>query len=438
MQSEETKNICKELYSKYMPAIIAIANVGKLYFRKTENESTDIDLTDIAALNSLSAELKRLTVMLDEFNPFKVVGVSDSENHHSNMLAWLMNPNEDHRLGDSVFRDFLLKVLREAHESADKESRGNLPEITDVNCANFTDLKVRREQGRTDILCVSKSNDIVVVIENKIKAEEGKGQLPRYINMVKEEYSDIKKPVFVYLTLGGEKAIEGEGQYISFKHDQVYEIIKSTVEVRKEHMSCEVYAFIKHYLRIMEVNALIGELYHKYDSTVEIIKMHGKPERPPERMMQKFHEETNTNGYHSKKSQREYRFVPKTWCNKVPETNIEQKDKYLVFFHLEFKYEEQRVILRLYVGESTDRSERNRLACKLSDAISAAGMDIPENFKVDKENKSSTAVYLKNVYVDDIDLRNHNEVIERLIKVYNNPPVQQVLGVIDRVVHEIW
>lgn len=67
-------------------------------------------------LDALLAEIVDLEQMLEErdkrsgFSIFEVLGVVSSETRHSNMIAWLMDPNAKHGLGGGV-----LAALLERH-----------------------------------------------------------------------------------------------------------------------------------------------------------------------------------------------------------------------------------------------------------------------------------------------------------------------------------
>ena len=46
------------------------------------------------------------------FNPFDVLRYSDYEIRHSNVLAWLLQPNDTHGIADAFIRDEPLNVER--------------------------------------------------------------------------------------------------------------------------------------------------------------------------------------------------------------------------------------------------------------------------------------------------------------------------------------
>lgn len=62
--------------------------------------------------------LEELQPWSRKFNLFDVLKVSRNEIRHSNVLAWLLNPNENHGLGDSYIRKFVQNLtLNSKHHS---------------------------------------------------------------------------------------------------------------------------------------------------------------------------------------------------------------------------------------------------------------------------------------------------------------------------------
>ena len=54
--------------------------------------------------------LTGLEQVLGEFDAFAFLGVSRSEEIHSNVLAWLLNPREKYSMGDFFLVNFLVKA----------------------------------------------------------------------------------------------------------------------------------------------------------------------------------------------------------------------------------------------------------------------------------------------------------------------------------------
>lgn len=52
---------------------------------------------------------EQIEAKLSDFNAFETLGVVNTEIRHSNVLAWLLNPRENHGIGD-VFIKKLIQV----------------------------------------------------------------------------------------------------------------------------------------------------------------------------------------------------------------------------------------------------------------------------------------------------------------------------------------
>jgi hypothetical protein len=314
----------------------------------TDNDKAGInswvrEANDPEALKTLlnfcvnNKELDKLESIIGEFNPLKILGVSNFEIRHSNVLAWLFNPKGHHGLGDSLFKSVLLEIL--------KDNRGDeLPNIEDVLIASYMDLDVLREWRNIDLMCVSHLNKTVVVIENKIEAGESDHQLTKYAAVIKGKYKDYRK-VFVFLTLDGALP-KGSAVYVPFTHEQIYTIVRSTVDIRKDYMQSKVFDFIQQYLQILEEQTMqsaefidiCGKLYREHKDAIRMIIEYGKPKLEPKHM-QEFHDQTDTESFHTGKDSVNmiYRFIPRSWSGVVPMSNTDTSDKYLVFFYWSFR-----------------------------------------------------------------------------------------------------
>jgi hypothetical protein len=107
--------------------------------------------------------LEKLESRLNRFNPLKILKVNELEIRHSNILAWLLDPNENHGLGQEFIKKFMGEVIL-SNENIDLNMS-----IKDMYFNNFYDLQVLREWQSIDILLISNINKVVIIIENKIK-----------------------------------------------------------------------------------------------------------------------------------------------------------------------------------------------------------------------------------------------------------------------------
>jgi hypothetical protein len=110
----------------------------------------------------------------NDFNVFRVVGQTRMELCHSNFLAWLLDPSGSHKQRGAILQSFL---------SFFKDGFGlEATEIPDMQWCDAA--KVQPEwsdsDGRIDVLVEIPGARTAVVIEYKLDAAEGKGQLHRY------------------------------------------------------------------------------------------------------------------------------------------------------------------------------------------------------------------------------------------------------------------
>ena len=70
----------------------------------TNEEALQIFLLDIGCLDELLP-------WTGKFNMFDVLKISRTEIRHSNMLGWLLNPNENHGMGDVFLKGILQRLV---------------------------------------------------------------------------------------------------------------------------------------------------------------------------------------------------------------------------------------------------------------------------------------------------------------------------------------
>lgn len=142
-------------------------------------------LMDIRCLDELSR-------WANPTNIFNVLKLARTEIRHSNMLAWLMDANESHGLGDLFIRELMNPFV------ADKENS------IDWLMLDYTNCSVRREWRNIDILIFSEAEKKMIVIENKIDSGEHGNQLETYHNRLsKDSHFSAYDAIYIYLTPDG-------------------------------------------------------------------------------------------------------------------------------------------------------------------------------------------------------------------------------------------
>jgi len=183
----------------------------------------------------LQGRIRNFDISDGKFDMFKVMGASRSELTHSNVLAWLLNPQESHGFGNKFANSFFCKALGPALCSR----------------LDFFDIEIKREWKNIDLHCVSRSNKLVCAIENKTDSGEHDNQLGRYHQIITDEFPGYDR-FFIYLTIDGENP--SIDNYIPVSYRKIDSIIEELMEEVK--LDDEVTVFLNHYRGA--VNSLTG------------------------------------------------------------------------------------------------------------------------------------------------------------------------------------
>ena len=188
----------------------------------------------------LSNDFKRLTYKKDEANIFKIINMADKEIVHSDMLAWLFNPYENHNLNDKVLKEILMQLSKKDAE------------YINLLLLDYSDLEVYREYTvdngrRIDIVMESKNNKVIFIIENKIWSGEGDNQLEDYKNYIDEKYSDYNR-IFLFLTPEKERKEKYKG-YIHITYSMIYSVLNCVLQ--ENQIKFEIGVIIRQYEEII-------------------------------------------------------------------------------------------------------------------------------------------------------------------------------------------
>lgn len=190
-------------------------------------------------------DFERLEVELKRFNPFSVLKIQSHEIRHSNVLAWLLDPKENHNLGDRILKKIIMQVILQNEDVIPDEL-----DLHKIQMGDYSDSVVRREENNIDIIVVSARNKLVFLIENKVYSKESQGQLKKYLATTRNSYPGyVVLPLF--LTLQGDNPI-GETGYCIFDYKKVFKIIQFVTDLNKNVIPNEVYDFVQFYLRTLQ------------------------------------------------------------------------------------------------------------------------------------------------------------------------------------------
>lgn len=225
-------------------------------------------LLDIDCLDSLIEWTGR-------FNMFDILKITRTEIRHSNMLSWLLSPDENHGLHDSVLKGLVQYVV-------ESSSTGNSLDVIDTLLMDCHSFIILREWKSIDILAVSDEEKFVICIENKIDASEEDGQLERYYKRVEEHYPEYQK-VFLFLTPNGDESSD-EKHWISIGYQDILDIIESAR--KKGNINHDSELLISNYVDVIrrkimgdeKLAQICAEIYAKHKVALDLIN-DNKPDR---------------------------------------------------------------------------------------------------------------------------------------------------------------
>ncbi|MGL5415786.1 MAG: PD-(D/E)XK nuclease family protein [Clostridium sp.] len=223
-----------------------------------------------------SVEFQLLNKKLNKFNAIKVLNSAKYEIRHSNVIGWLLDPNENHEMREYFLQAFIAKCLSK-EENIEKIIEMDLS-INQIIEIGKSDIEIKREEKTAnrrfiDLLVISKNKKFIILIENKFKAKESENQLKDYLEYVKDRYEEYSiLPVF--LTLNGDEASLNE--YVNLEYKDIVEILKRYLLLNGEKVERDIRYFLNNYINIIENEVLGNEeeielatnLYREYENII--------------------------------------------------------------------------------------------------------------------------------------------------------------------------
>ena len=212
--------------------------------------------------------LDKLQKWGNTFNLFDILKISRSEIRHSNVLAWLLDPNENHTLGDAFVKRLFQYFVRGLRPSKDTMR---------LLLMDFYSFSILREWKNIDILMISDKEKVIIAFENKVGTTEHDNQLQRYKKILNDEYPDYKKFLF-YLTPDGEKPTDEDWEILAYE-----EIVNTLSDIcQQTNIASDILLMINNYIEIirrdvMEDKELIDictKIYSKHKKALDLIYEH--------------------------------------------------------------------------------------------------------------------------------------------------------------------
>lgn len=219
-------------------------------------------LLDISCLDALDS-------WKNEVNIFDILKVTNAEIRHSNILAWLLDPNENHGLGDAFIKGFITRVVH--HCSAEMCNPFN------VLLQDFFSYQVYRETNHMDLVLVSQEEKTAIIIENKIWSVESSHQLKTYEAQSQADYSDCEL-LYVFLTPEGYDSSAPE-KWVSLSYEEIINVLETAI--RDKRLLPEVSLIIQNYIQVLRkkimkerdeaLHKICNDIYNKHRTALRLI-----------------------------------------------------------------------------------------------------------------------------------------------------------------------
>jgi len=308
------------------------------------------DLTDLEVLTEFvidNADLEALEDKLRQFNIFEAIGMQKQEVRHSTFLAFLLDPQQPHGLGDDFLKKFLQRALLRT---------GNVATPVSAVSLHLMDLDhtvVERERSNIDVLLLNEAAQLAVIIENKVETGEHDNQLERYYQIIQRQYPgwDI---LALYLTIDG--SLPSHSSYLPLSYANVAAVVESLVVSRETVLGPDVRTLMHHYVQMLrrnlvsdaELDSLCRRIYEKHRRAIDLIVARIPDKQAViQQAIVKMVEETP--GIRLRwQSQRELSFHPEEWDVPALQYAGGKEAQALIFqFHIHNSSTEMKMLLEL-------------------------------------------------------------------------------------------
>jgi len=138
------------------------------------------------------------------------------------------------------------------------------------------DAIIYRERDNIDLLIEVESLKLVVLIENKIDAKAGNGQLERYHSIVEDRYPGHRK-LYVFLTPRG--LDPQHSAFVPFSYTHLATVLETLADGTSPTGTAESALIIRHYVEMLRrhivpderLRQLAAQLYERHSDALEFI-----------------------------------------------------------------------------------------------------------------------------------------------------------------------
>jgi hypothetical protein len=279
-------------------------------------------------------DFEQIELALREPNIFRALSVERKEIRHSNFIAYILDPRENHGLKDILLRKLIRYIFSESKVANRK--------IFDADDIDFHNIEIRREWRNIDILIILPED--IILIENKVDSIDHSNQLKRY-HKIAEEIFPRKNRHYVYLTPFGSdpQDVEARDYYINYSYVQISEIIESILRLYSNSISQKISFYLSDYLTTIKrellmndkLNDLALQVYNAHKEAFDFI-FENRPD-PASILYPYFEEEIVRAGFViGSKNKGLIRFTTKDLENMLPNSGEGLPNKEVFLFEIEY------------------------------------------------------------------------------------------------------
>lgn len=301
-------------------------------------------------------DLETLEDIAQEFNIFEVLDAVRQELRHSSFLAWLLDPNGNHGLGDYFLKRFLWRTAALA-----KKRDMKMISPIGVDTLDLADVTVRREWRNIDILISAESQRFVCAIENKVESSEHGNQLSRYSNTCKTEFPGYRHH-FVFLTRWDTEPSSDE--WVPVGYDAVLDLVERVISAKQGALGDEIRLFLQHYASMLrrhivgqsQIEELCQRIYSRHRQALDLLFQY-RPDRQSEIKTLLERLVSSEDEFELDYCQKTYiRFAPRSWMSPHLRTGTVSSSRRSLIFLFENRPESLTLILEIGPGDDRVRS----------------------------------------------------------------------------------
>jgi hypothetical protein len=360
--------------------------------------SEDVDVERALAAAIADPDFERLELTMREPNIFRALAIERHEIRHSNFFAYLLDPRENHGLGDILLRKFLRDIFA--------DGRAQDRTLFDADLMDCRQVDVRREWRNIDLL-IDLPED-VIAIENKVDSSEHTQQLKRYRAIINAEFAPKRKHL-VYLTLDGAGAAGAEDQavYINYSYSQIADMLQNVLDLYRESISDKTAFYLDDYLTTIKrellmndkLNELATKVYKAHKAAFDFV-FENRPD-PAGILYAYFEGELKSRGFIVSSRGKGYvRFTSKELATRLPKEGSGWPDKDIFLFEIDYFWSGPNAVAKAAISPGND---------DLREKILAAVKDLSLSSTRKPEGKKWYVFYLKKLKFSASDVCNEDE-----------------------------